>query len=168
METKAVNVSYDTPLSSLKGLTDPTYTWTVGKGMITLGDFLMKGQEGFKRLRNCGEKRLKECENLIKNHAELEYDFYMRPVALTSKEVEDIQLENYSSVRLSHLNLQKEAMNFLERKDIYTIKDVLELGFHKIKTSIVHRDTKEKVERGLLEFIKKLPKEDYKYFMRIQ
>ena len=133
-------------------LTEKTLEWLVRNQMKNLGNLLNKGYEGCLRLSNCGEKRSGELKNIVEKYAPEEYDFYMRPVVLTNQEIENIQSEKYLDLKLSHLNLPAEARNFLEREDINTIEEVLELGFFGIKGSNKGRkDTKEKAREQLIK-----------------
>ncbi len=158
METETIDLSYERPLSSLNGLTDSTFTWMVRNRMVTIGDLLKKGYQGCTRLMNCGEKRLKEIQNFVEDNAEVEYDFFMRPVSLPHREIEDLQSGDYSNIKLNHLSLSKLAMNSLERKSIHDLKGVLELGTNGLLKTSFHPNYEKSVSirRELSEIIQKL------------
>lgn len=170
MKNEILDFNYNIPLSEFNGkLTRSTLEWMDKNKIKTLDELLKKGYNGCVRLMLCGEKRLEEIENLIKNNTELEHDFYMKPVPLTSKEIEDIQSDNYLYLNLSHLNFSEKVMKFLEQREINTIKDILELGVFGVKiTKRFHQNTIEKIEEELTGFVKKLSQENYNYYMRNQ
>ena len=159
---------YDIPLSEFNGeLTNGTLKWMNKNKIKTLGELLKKGYKGCVRIMECREKRLEEIENLVKKYTKLEYDFYMKPVPLTSKEIKDILSGNYLSLNLSHLNLSEKVINFLDRKAIYTIKDVLELGASGVRIDKrSQQNAIKKIEEELTTFAYKLSQEEGDYFMR--
>ena len=179
METETQDIAYEALLSKFKygrslydfngELTESTLEWMYKNKIKTLGELLKRGHNGFARLMNCGKKRLEDIKNLVKNNTKLEYDFYMRSVVLTKEEVEKIQSKNYLDLELRHLNLQVEARNFLEKRDISTLKGARELGVFKIRTAKgLYESRKEKVEEALIKLFYKLSQEDGAYFVRDQ
>ena len=155
---------YKIPLASFeeKGLTKKTIDWFSTKNVISLNHVIIGGEEKFKRLPNFARLRIEEVRKLIKEHAPLDYDFYARPVSLTHEETDAIQSKEYEKIRLSHLNL---SLEILEKRNIYTLKNLLDTGIQGIDKFNIRSDTKIKLKERLKEFAEKLPLNAYNIFM---
>jgi len=169
MDKKILNFNYNTFLSAFDGeLTKGTVDWFFKKNIKTPKEVIYTGEKRLSRLLYFGPKRLKEVRNFINKSFPEEYDFYIRSVVLTHEEINAIQERNYFEIKLSPLNFQQKTGNFIERKEICTLKNLLDLGIQGINRLYSSRDAKENIEEELKRFTKKLPKGDYNHFMRAQ
>ena len=141
----------------------------IEKNVSTLPDLLKKGDEGCKRMGNFGIVRSEKVRDFVKIFAPEEYDFYTRPVVFTHKEINAIQNKEYEKIRIDHLGLSGKFEYHTKEENLYTLKDLLNLGINGIKYERqAHRRTIEMINKELTNLAEKLPEEDKNYFMRDQ